>query len=438
MGRALTKAVAERLATSTSEDVRALVWTGLYLVTGLGIVAAAGVVLFTPILVTSILKVPEGLVEESTKAFWALGLSIPFVTGYIGIRGTLEAWHRFDLTNAVRIPLGSLTLLAPVGVLPFSRSLGVVVAAIALVRVLAFIAQLILAVRALPELMGSFRPRLIEAKPLLRFGSWMTVSNVLSPLMVVLDRFLIGALISLTAVAYYATPYEAVTKLLVLPAALVGVLFPTFSAITSDTQRAGLRLYNASIKALTITLFPLCLLVVILAREILGLWLGPDFASRSSLVLQLLTVGVFINGLAAVPFALIQGTGRPDITARVHLVELPVYLAALWLLLHEWGITGAAIAWTSRTAIDAVVLFVIVRRSYKTQDASPDRFIGLLVAALLTTLAIPASFSWLLRSLLAVVALAVFFRYAITSVLADNERMIVAGWIKCLRRVESR
>ena len=36
--------------------------------------------------------------------------------------------------------------------------------------------------------------------------------------MVYLDRFVIGAVISVTAVAYYATPYEIVTKIGIIPA----------------------------------------------------------------------------------------------------------------------------------------------------------------------------------------------------------------------------
>jgi O-antigen/teichoic acid export membrane protein len=57
----------------------------------------------------------------------------------------------------------------------------------------------------------------------------MTVSNVVSPLMVYVDRFLIGAFLSISAVAYYVTPHEVVTKLLVLPGAVAAVFFPAFS-----------------------------------------------------------------------------------------------------------------------------------------------------------------------------------------------------------------
>ncbi len=42
----------------------------------------------------------------------------------------------------------------------------------------------------------------------------MTVSNVISPLMFYVDRLVIGAMVSVVAVAYYATPFEVVSRLL--------------------------------------------------------------------------------------------------------------------------------------------------------------------------------------------------------------------------------
>ena len=53
----------------------------------------------------------------------------------------------------------------------------------------------------------------------------MTISNILSPIMLFLDRFIMGAVISVTSVAYYATPYEMVTKLGIIPGSLVTALF---------------------------------------------------------------------------------------------------------------------------------------------------------------------------------------------------------------------
>jgi O-antigen/teichoic acid export membrane protein len=179
---------------------------------------------------------------------------------------------------------------------------------------------------------------------LLRFGGWLTVTNIVSPLMVYMDRFVIGALISVTAVAYYATPYELITKLSLIAGALTGVLFPTFAATFAHDRNRSAYLFSRSLKYLFLVLFPISMIVITLAHEILRAWLGNEFARESTRVLQWLTLGVFVNNLAQLPSAFLQGTGRPDLTAKLHLLELPIYLLILWWGVNALGIEGAAIA----------------------------------------------------------------------------------------------
>src|SRR6185369_7424697 len=117
--------------------------------------------------------------------------------------------------------------------------------------------------------------------------------------------------------AYYATPYEIVMKYLILPAALVGVLFPAFSAHPAAEETR--KLYRTGMRALLLALAPLTLATVVWARPLLQLWVGPEMAAHGYRVLQVLAVGVFINGMAQLPFYFIQGAGRPDLPAKFHL-----------------------------------------------------------------------------------------------------------------------
>jgi len=212
----------------------------------------------------------------------------------------------------------------------------------------------------------------------------MTVSNIVGPLMVTLDRFLIGSLLSVGAVAYYATPYEVVTKIWIIPGAAVAVMFPAFSTcFVQDRSRAAL-LYGRSVKYLLLVLFPLVLLVVVLAQDGLRLWLGAEFAQHSARVLQWLAVGVFINSIAQVPFALLQGVGKPDLTAKLHLIELPLYIGVLWWLTKSYGIEGAAIAWTARVAFDSLILFVLAKQFLPIRIPFSSQTILLEVLALVT------------------------------------------------------
>jgi O-antigen/teichoic acid export membrane protein len=174
--------------------------------------------------------------------------------------------------------------------------------------------------------------------------------------MAYVDRFLIGSLISLAAVAYYATSYEVATKLLILPAAVVSVLFPAFStALVSDRKKAG-ELFRYSLRLIMMSLFPLSLTIVLLAKDGLAFWLGLEFATKSFAALQWLAVGAFTNGVAFVPFCFLQASGRPDLTGKLNLLELPIYLVALWYFTAHYGIIGAALAWALRVTVDCVLL----------------------------------------------------------------------------------
>src|SRR6185436_13175391 len=70
----------------------------------------------------------------------------------------------------------------------------------------------------------------------------------------------------------------------------------------------------------------------------------------------------YINCLAQIAFSLVQGSGRSDLSAKLHLVEVPLYFAAAWLLIRWRGVEGAALAWSLRTTLDAAFMFFFARR----------------------------------------------------------------------------
>ena len=362
LGRALTKLVAERLAAANRGEIPPLATTAPLTMGALGCCAGILLALLTPWLVADVLNVGRELRGETAVAFYLLAGAVPVVVASTGLRGVLEAFQRFGLVNAVRIPMGLLMFLGPVLVLPFSTGLPAVVAVLVIVRVLTFGAHVLLCMPLVPGLFAVGTVRLGLLRELLNLGTWITVSNVVGPLMVYLDRFLIGALVSVSAVAYYATPYEVVTKLWLIPAALASVLFPAFAAnFTRDPRRARL-LYSAGVRLVFLAVFPCALMFVTFAGEGLELWLGFEFARNSAVALQWLAVGVLLNSVAQIPFVLLQSAGRADLTAKLHLAELPPYLAAVWWLIEWRGIEGAALAWTLRVGLDCAILFMLVRR----------------------------------------------------------------------------
>jgi len=382
MGRALTKLVAERVHDEHDPELPGLAWTALFCMLLFGLTGTLIMAPLSPFLVNTVLKIPAALQEESLSAFYVLALSLPVVVSTAGLRGILEAKQRFALINIVRVNLGVLTYLGPLFVLPFTASLTYIVGVLAAGRVLAWFVYLMLCLKYVPALRTRITVQSRYIVPLLRFGGWLTVSNFISPLLEYIDRFIIGALISVTAVAFYVTPYEVVTRLLIIPGAVVAVMFPAFSASFVQNKQRTSRLFSKTVKWIHLLIFPLALVLIGLAREILQIWIGQEFAQQSTLVMQCLTLGVFINSIAYVPSALLQGIGRPDLTAKFHLLELPIYLVLLYSMIIQFGITGAAIAWLVRVLLDATLLLEFSRRLLPATNRAIQRSGSILAGSL--------------------------------------------------------
>lgn len=362
LGRALTHAVAQSAGSSDTGALPALVRRGLAAMAVLGLISGAAMFLLAPWLSTEVLRVSQGLQSESVRALQILAACLPFVTVTAGLRGILEAKNAFVWVNAIRIPQGLLTFLGPMAVAAVTPGLAPLAAVLALLRVAAAFAHLVLCTRFYPELLGGGRARETGVRKLFTFGAWLTVSNIVGPLMVYSDRFVLGATVGLSAVAYYSAPYEVVTRLWLIPAALTAVIFPALTAHRiADPQRA-LHIYRWSVKFVFLTIYPCTLVLAVLAPDWLDIWLGPEYARQSADAARLLVLGVLVNCLANVPFTLLQSAGRADLTAKVHLAELPAYFALLLWLAAAMGIKGAALAWSLRCGVDAVVLFLLARR----------------------------------------------------------------------------
>jgi O-antigen/teichoic acid export membrane protein len=436
LGRALTQLVATRLGQGKHLELPEVIGLSLLLLAALGLVGCLAGTSLTPILATRFLKVPPALQAETVGSFYLLSLSIPVIILYSALKGVLAAQQRFGAINSVLVPLGISNFLGPLAVLHFTKDIAWVVATLPLSMALACGVHWYQCRALMPSAgqMFPFKPSLVA--PLLRFGGWLTVSNILSPIMSTMDRFFIGAFISVSAVAYYSTPHELILKMLIVPTSIVGVLFPAFSSGFTQSKRGTAQLFKRADKYMFLILFPVTLALAIFAREGLTLWLKGDFAAQAARVLQWLSIGALFNGLAYIPFSLVQSSGRPDITAKLHMIELPIYLAAFYLSVTHFGIQGAAMAWSLRVTLDCLFLYLY---SYRLLALPASAFRGMLAcgaaAGLVLALAMLFPSGLAVKAALFVAILAGFLTFFWTGLLTAEER---AEALSSLRLGETR
>lgn len=362
LGRALTKMVSERLGREETDELGPIIWTAFSLLAALGALGAALLLIFSQPLVAGLLNVPAELRDEGIAAFRVLAVGLPLVIVTAGLVGLLEAHQRFGTITAIRVPLGVLTFAGPLVTLQFTPSIAWATAVLLAGRTIALVSFYSAAARVRVELRS---PRILQRahiRPLLSFGGWLTVSNIVGPLMTYLDRFFIGALLSLSAVAYYVTPYEVLSRLQILPQAIMGVLFPAMAAAHASDPTRLIQLYATSSKVAYWAMVPVTAGAFLLAPEALLLWLGEDFRDAATPVVRWLAAGWTINVLARPASTVLQSTGRPDLVAKAHLTELIPYLSLLAWLTEAYGITGAAVAWTLRVVADTIILNAIAAR----------------------------------------------------------------------------
>lgn len=355
-GRALTQTVSSALGSGRPRAaVAALVWHVLRLLAGFGLLWVALLWWTVPLVVHHLFKLQGGLAGETIFGLRAVALSMPFALIATGAMGALEGLQEFRRVSTQRTMLSIVQFGLPALVAVWRPDVGWVIAALASSRLLSAAVWLRGLHRVLPRLSGDRHQR-DDLHHLLRFGGWLSVSNVIGPLMVYADRFYLATLFPPAALAYYTVPYDAVFRLTSLPVTALNAVFPALAEAQHDVARNA-PLLRTLMRTVLALMLPPIVAATAFALPLLTLWLGAAFASHAARIFQWLLLGVLINSAAHVPYAALQAQGRADLTARLHVLELPVFAALLVACVWRWGVEGAALAWTLRVALDALLLY---------------------------------------------------------------------------------
>jgi O-antigen/teichoic acid export membrane protein len=385
----LAAATSNRVAQlSDPRERESLIWTALALNTVFG--AIGGIVLFavSDLLLARFHISPDILAEVVAALPW-LACAVPLATIGGVLFGALIGREQFAALNAVQVPAGMLFQIAPLATAIVAGPKLQQLIPAAILSSAAFTVLLFVVVCRAAPLRYSSGPRRRFIKPLFSYGAWVTLTNLLSPLLSTADRLLISGTIGAQAVAYYQVPFNLAMRARILPGVITRTLFPRLSALELASAS---ELALSAVRGLAVATTPMIVFGLFLMRPFLTLWTGHDFASRSSAVGEAILVGVWINSLAFLPSSHLQATGRPGVVARLHLIELVPFVALLWWSLHMFGLVGAALAWSVRSAVDGLLLFWAA--GYGRQVARHLCVPSLLILAAYAATELLVSLSW--------------------------------------------
>lgn len=353
LGKATSKFIAQ-LHDAPGQERESLFWTVLAVNTGFGMFG--GLVLWVAgrYVLGSLLKLPEPLRPEVMQALPWIAAAVPLATVVSALIGALEGREQFLSVNLLQVGGGCVFQITPLVVAYFhGPELSFLIASCVIARMLVSV-PMFLACRKHVPLRGWPHGEVRWLRTLFSFGSWITVSGIVNPILVSLDRVAIGALSGASAVTYYVVPLNLTSKIMVIPTSISRTLFPRWSM--QDRARAHVLAFDA-VLAMALLMTPLTLALQTALLPFLRLWLGERLANVAAPLGEIFLLGMWVNALAYIPSTLLQAQGRPDITAKFHAIEVVPFVAALWLGLKLGGVWGAALVWTLRTLVDAVLLF---------------------------------------------------------------------------------
>lgn len=350
----LTRAVIREVSIyrNDQKEFNAIIANSTIILLATGLIGGFVIFFMCPIIVT-LLNVNPLLRDETRDAISLISITIPvFLLNQVWL-AIFEGQEKFKQVNIIKSINSSLLAGFPAILCLYSPSLIAAVLGLVIARVASLIITFYFCKTNIIE--SGLKVDGSTIRRLLSFGGWITLSNIISPVMTYMDRFIISHLSGAAKVAYYSAPSEGIQRLSILPSALSRAIFPRLSSNKDNFKNTKLLSYVLMV----VSIFPVCLFIFFFSHFIMTKWMGLNFGGVSVSVLKILCVGFFFNCVAQIPFASIQARGYSKITACIHLCELIPYLLLLFFFISKWGVLGAAVSWSIRTAVDFLILYSI-------------------------------------------------------------------------------
>jgi len=279
-----------------------------------------------------------------------------------GLHGILYGQQRFFVLVGLRLGHGLARLAVAVvavamggGVLATAWSQAVV----DLIVVIATGLALLYASRG----PGSLGRVLGEARAVASLGIPFAIAGVFASLLADVEKLAISIARSVEDFTYYSVPFNVTLRLTVFAVAFASVLAPRLSALIAEEARpAAADLVRRAVRVSQAGMVAVVAPLIALLPELLRLWLGAEFAARSTLPTRILLVAMLPRTLGFVTESVLRAVARPLVFTVLYAAELPLHLVAVFFLVRALGIRGAALAWTLRVCLDAAAQWTLARR----------------------------------------------------------------------------
>jgi O-antigen/teichoic acid export membrane protein len=290
-------------------------------------------------------------------ALAAISVALAFQTNLL--QSVLRAAQRFDEGGRITFAACLMTPVASYVAIRLRSDLAALVAANLCVNVVILALLRVLARQYLPS--GLAKGQSPErVREMLAFGGWSSVGRLATLVVLQIDRLFVAVLGSVAGLAYYAVAAQLAAKVNLLGGVTTNLFFSKASWLQATDRLNELREAHASGRRILMWVaLATTLPVVAFGPVFLETWIGAEMRTAGGTILILLAIGHAIVSVTSLDAAVLEGSGRPDLTAKTMLGWVPVAAFAgvvLYPWLHAAAIAAAVALWLAGVGITTIVL----------------------------------------------------------------------------------
>ena len=343
IGKIAAKYVAEHRAAGDDGRLSGLFTAIVVVAVTPTIVSLSVLVLGARYIVTEILRIEPSLQETAVKGLWLAGVIILFSAITQAWQSALQGLQRFDTLLWVS---NASSLCLSIGLLIIAIAGGGVLSLLewaAVAALLTLCLSVIAVLRAWPQLKLTLHISREDWRHVTVYASSVMVYQLFGVVILLFERAFVIQKFGIENAAFYLVPMNLALLLLGFTGSLLAALFPTLNEHLTDKKLVS-DLYRRATKLLVVVVTFAGVAAAAVGKAFLTLWLGGEFAERSSSLLVIHTITFSIMSVSLVWWQFAEAYRRAPVTAYANFAAMLVTLPLMVLLGNSVGLNGVGLA----------------------------------------------------------------------------------------------
>lgn len=343
LGRVAAKYVAEYRATGESELIPQVISATLVLGTVITLAGVLATVLLARTLVADALRIPVDMQEKAVSGLYIACATIVLVVIAQVFQMVLQGIHRF----------GHYFLIANLSSMSFSLG-GIVLVLLGygvfgllwwnlITWTITCVVSYILARRLLPDLRFTLKIAPHIRTAVFQYSLSIAAYQICGNILLLFERAWVARRFGLEAVSFYVIAMTLAMILHLFVSSLVLAMFPVVNELLADREKLR-SLYRRATKIVLGFAGLAIASSVAGGREFLSVWMGPESAANSYILLVIHTATFAILAVSTIAWQIADSFRMPSVNASATFMWMAIGILAMILLPLHLGPAGIALS----------------------------------------------------------------------------------------------